>query len=47
MNVIVLTIGAIILACCALWAVLAQTLVPDVCTLETPPANAGPIQCEQ
>jgi len=45
MSAVVLVVGAILIACCAVWAVVAQTLVPDACALESPPSNAGPIRC--
>jgi hypothetical protein len=45
MSVVVLAVGALLVACCAIWALLAQTIVPDVCTEATPPSNSGPIRC--
>jgi hypothetical protein len=45
MTSIVLVTGVILVACCVVWAVLAQTIVPDVCSEPTPPSNAGPIRC--
>jgi len=44
-SAIVLVIGAFLVACCAIWALLAQGIVPDVCTEASPPTNAGPLRC--
>jgi len=45
MSAIVLVIGAFPVACSAIWARLAQSIVPDVCTEASPPTNAGPLRC--
>ena len=47
-GAIVLVVGALLLACCAGWAVLVQQVVPDIC--HYPPTVeelAGPIRCEK
>lgn len=35
----------VVLAACVLWAVAAQSLVPNACELRTAPPDAGPVVC--
>jgi hypothetical protein len=40
------TVSAVVLVACVLWALLVQVLVPDVCELPSPPANAQYVHCD-
>lgn len=47
-SVVVLVMGALLMACCIGWAVLVEEVVPSICQDPTVAANhIGPIRCEE